>query len=840
MVLKTGAAAAALALTAAGAGISPVTPFVIPSGRPGEAECRGIVKTLNDRGFDQFLVYPSTGLEFEYLGKEFFAMIGHFLDEAERRGMKVWLYDEFNWPSGTARGRIPAENENCLYRELVAFTNASGSLGWRTVVSHGVNVDNYCLDTNNLEPESADRFRQLTHREYGRRFRKYMGGVIRGIFTDEPGHCSSAWRLAMPKGAVLRVPCWSGMEDEYRAASGGRDFRGDFEKAFAAGSLDKTDALRLWTEIRSIRYRRTFFDPITLWCRDMGIDSCGHLVGEDWPAGCARVNGMPLHTLKGLSKPGVDLIRSNTDAGFEWITLAFAQAAAMSNGKPGVAELFALGPCDLTFTIMRKLYWICALHRIDTYFQSLYHHRAFRFNVKDSYAMFTSPTQPWFDEMPLLHETAKAAAKWAAKPFKCDIALVYPQRQLGSFGVLKRGANPPLAAFCRELSWNQFTYRLIEEDEKTDLPVVLDWEGEKVVERRRGFSFASPAVALKWLEAEFADRPRVKDSGGRTRGGFITRAYLDGSAAAVDAATGEVIISENGELTPRPAAPAGREIAAEWSFKLSSEVRRRVWFWTAKADAQRETDKWLRREEKKESKPRYDRDNIAKMTLTEPLEGIRFALRRYPAEAKFSVKLDGRELDFPKPCKSVAYAFDELYRETEPMSLGAGEHVLELSGGKDGKLFMPVMWMIGGFAEKDYGVITPQPGKVRAGSLADAGFGSFAGTATYCAEAEFAEGEKLVVDAGGAVVKVSFGGRSLGARGWAPYEWEIPADLKGRRRRLEISVVTSIRPIFGDPAAPDAKLDHALWVNPSLDARPKVGLLGACAAAAKKGKDEKR
>ncbi len=819
-----------LALTAMADAVveeSPIVAFVIPAGRPDETECRKLVKTINDVGFDQFLVYPSTGLDYEYLGEDFFKMVGTFFDEAKRRGMHTWLYDEFNWPSGTARGRVPAENEKCLYRELVAYTNAVGEFEWDVVVSRGINVDNYCLDTNNLEPESARRFMELTHHAYEKRFSPYMGTLIRGIFTDEPGHCSSRWRLKMPCGTILRLPYWSGMEEEYRLASGGRDFREDAAAALKSGKAFEAEVFRLWTDLRSRRYRKTFFDPITAWCSRQGIVSTGHLVGENDPHGCAVANGSPLHTLKGLQKPGIDLITSNTDYYYEWLTLAFGQSAAIANNTTGMVELFGLGPCDLTFTIMRKLYWICALHRLDTYFQAVYHHRAYRFNIKDTWAMFTSPTQPWFGEMPLLHAAAKEAARWAKKPFVCDIAVIYPQRIAGACGLMNRAACPDLAGLCRDLTWNQFTYRLIEEDEATTLPVVLEWNGRTLVERRSGEKFKSNAAAIAWLEAKFALRPRVMDADGRTRRGFVTRAYTDGSAVAVDAATGEVIVATDGKLVPHPSVKAVRDLVKNGDrveLTLSGPSRRRMWFWTAKADAQREGDSWLKRTDKVEMTPRYPKDNMLKLTVTAPLKCVKFVLRRYPADKTYAVTMDGKPLAFPKPCTSVAYAFDELYAETEPMVLSAGEHVFELTGGKDGKMFLPVMWMVGDFSEPREGVLSPKVDTAPLGSLAAVGYPSFAGTATYRMNVTLKAGERLAVDSGGAVVRARLGGCDLGVRGWAPFVWDVPASLVGKEQPLEIDVITSIRPIFGDERSPDAKLDHALWVAPSLDNPSKVGL----------------
>ena len=81
--------------------------------------------------------------------------------------------------------------------------------------------------------------------------------------------------------------------------------------------------------------------------------------------------------------------------------------------------------------------------------------------------------------------------------------------------------------------------------------------------------------------------------------------------------------------------------------------------------------------------------------------------------------------------------------------------------------------------------------------------------------------------AGGTVLRVRLGGRDLGAKGWTPYEREIPADLAGRALPLEINIVTSVRPIFGSARSPDAKLDHALWVRPELADPSPVGLRAA-------------
>ncbi len=50
----------------------------------------------------------STGnrLDVDYLSDEYFSRYRLALDEANKRGMKAWLYDEGGWPSGSATGRV--------------------------------------------------------------------------------------------------------------------------------------------------------------------------------------------------------------------------------------------------------------------------------------------------------------------------------------------------------------------------------------------------------------------------------------------------------------------------------------------------------------------------------------------------------------------------------------------------------------------------------------------------------------------------------------------------------------------------------------------------------------
>ena len=817
--------------SAAIADMSPVVPFVIPSGRPDEHMVRGIVSRLDESGFDQFMIYPSTGVEYEYLSEEYLRMVGWFLDEAESRKMYVWLYDEFNWPSGTCRGRVPAENEECLFRELVACTNSEGRIAWQIVVNRGVNVDNDCLDTNNLEPASANRFMELTHFLYERRFKRYMGSVIRGMFTDEPGHCTGAWQMKMPQGAVTRIPWWSGMEEEYASASGGRSFRSDYETAFSCGDLSGKFPFQIWTQIRSERYRKTFFDPIRRWCGANGIVSTGHMIGEHEPPKCARDNGSPINTLLGIGKPGIDLVISATDRRFEWVTLALVQAAARRCGRTGSAELFGLGPCDMDFATMRKLYWICALHKVDTFFQGLWHRTAVRFKRKPAWAMFTSPSQPWFSESKLLNEAAREAAVWATKTAKCDIALVYPQKVMGACAMAGVEA-PDLVAACRELTWNGFNYDLVEETETVGHDVILDWDGHSLFERRSGTRFAGLEEMIGYLERRFPSRICVRDGNGKPKGGYVVRSYADGSAVAVDVQSGEVRFASGGAFVESKPLPS-RELADKWELALDGPSRRRIWFWTSSTEGYKPMP-WDKETKVIKRVRRYAHDNTASFRVLEPVKGVRFVLRAMPGDSDVLVTLNGKPLLFDQtPATALVYAYNDICRQSAPVDLAPGKYTLSLKGARDDKMFLPVLWMTGEFSEPERGAIATLPSSIGMGSLYDQSLPSFAGTAVYRARVRFEKGESLLLDTGGAVARVSIDGCDMGSCGWPPFGWKIPESMSEREVVLEISLTTSIRPIFGYESDPDACLGHAQWIK-SLTHDPPIVGLRSCRAVVRK------
>lgn len=87
-----------------------------------EAELLRQIHEFYDKGFGGFLIHPRVGLSRRvgYLTNEYFRLVKVVVEEAARLGMKVVLYDEGSYPSGSAAGQVVAENPAFAARCIIA------------------------------------------------------------------------------------------------------------------------------------------------------------------------------------------------------------------------------------------------------------------------------------------------------------------------------------------------------------------------------------------------------------------------------------------------------------------------------------------------------------------------------------------------------------------------------------------------------------------------------------------------------------------------------------------------------------------------------------------------
>lgn len=811
----------------AAAEVSPMVLFTAVSGKPTAADVKNLFDEARAAGFGQIMVYPRSGLEYEYMSEDWLRLVGDCLAEGRARGMKVWLYDEYNWPSGSCKGRVPSENPEWMYTEYAVWRKPEGGYRWEIKRNESFSMYDKYFDVNAYSAPAIRRFIELTHEVYEKRFGAYMkDGTIPGIFTDEPAHPSV---MTWPEGGepLVHFRWYAELEDQYRARTG-RDFRRDVEAALDDPS--KGEVWETYTALKGEQFRRAYFDQIRAWADRVGIRTCGHMISEGWPRHACNYNGLPLNTLRGLSLPGMDKISCAIG---EWITYATAQYAIERNSTPGKdtldcsggIELFALGPCDLTVEQMAQRIWLAALYGMDTYYMSLYHTSARGFLEKGAYAMFVSPTQPYFRHLSGLHAEAREAAALSRKRFVRHVAVRYPQRALGRLEVsgADQFRDPSLNALVEALARNQVSFELVQDDEKSDLPFVFAFRGPQIIEEKSGRMFGYPESAVAFVHGQDASAWRVVDAAGNVVPDLLVRHYADGTGIVLNlterpllglklrkgAGGSEECVSlpacglyrvkpsaVNWEPRPILSAVDG----ADWQVTFGSSNLARLWFTTEKTCV---------------------------LNVRTEVRDVRFLVCDYPL-GSVRITLDGRPLVAESATARAPYAYCELYRETAPQTLSAGRHVLKLEGRADDSIFLPVLWLSGDFRFTRPATLDAPDALQGLGNLTYAGYPDYVGevVARATVEVPAEKNVRLAVDTAGLPARVRLGGVDLGERSLPPWEWEVPEALVGQKTELEVSFVTSVRPAFGDEKTAGVKLRQKNWGVSSLAGEWK-GLRGA-------------
>lgn len=272
---------------------SPI-PFWFWNDQLSEDELDRQMLEFKEKGVDGFVIHPRLGLpeSIGYLTEEYFHYVRHAVKRASEWNMKVVLYDEAMYPSGSCHGKVVLENPDFASRGLFMREEKEGHPGETLVASaaHGGNMYYYYeafsggtirgihygeddgeahapASADLMNPEAVACFIRLTHDAYYQQLKEYFGTTIIGIFTDEPnilGRCA--------KGGM--IPWTKGFLDEYKKQGGTEE---DLYWLFAEKDNTQGDAARETYEGAVYeRMSRAYYQQIADWCKAHAIAMTGH------------------------------------------------------------------------------------------------------------------------------------------------------------------------------------------------------------------------------------------------------------------------------------------------------------------------------------------------------------------------------------------------------------------------------------------------------------------------------------------------------------------------------------------------------------------------------------
>lgn len=376
--------------------LSPYTsiPFWSWNNELDESELLRQIAHMQSIGIDGFIMHARTGLKTEYLGEKWFSCVRACIEEAARRHMTVWIYDENGWPSGFAGGRLLREEYLAgylTYEVLDRFDENADAVfvrrgGRFERVRAAMEADAYYTVTARFHPSYADsldaavtdRFIEETHERYYARFSRYFGNVVAGFFTDEPQYFRAGTPYSRTLPAIWRErygeDLFDGIIDLFRTDEDAGRFRYRYYS--------------LLNELYTDNYYKKIYD----WCDAHGCMLTGHSVEEcsldGQMFGCAGV--MPSYEYQHI--PGIDFLTRNIpDAA------AMRQVASVAQqlGRPRVlSEMFGCSGWDATPRELRHLAEYQYLHGINVMCQHLYAY-SLKGQGKSDHPPFFSAHNPW-------------------------------------------------------------------------------------------------------------------------------------------------------------------------------------------------------------------------------------------------------------------------------------------------------------------------------------------------------------------------------------------------------------------------------------------------------------
>jgi hypothetical protein len=334
-------------------------PFWFWNGPLDPNQFRQELRQMNSKGVYAAMPHPRFGMDRrQYLEGPFWRAMAATIDEAKKLNMQIWLYDEYNWPSGGAGGRVtdghpelyprgldycvqnindgprtvsiaspkPTEASMERFEKIVrGFIKKDGTPAgsyepWGKITADGSSIagpvgegrwnvlvffqslgrNPSILDhgsnsmTDYLSTGPVTRFLALTYDQYYKRFDRDFGNTIPAIFTDESSTTAPA-----------PFPWTERFAEEFKTRYNIDIFESLpllLDPDSEAGSKLR---LAYWQTVTDL-FAGNFMGNCASWCRQHGVELIGHIYEEDIRS---YAHAAQLMTVLGrMDSPGFDAL----------------------------------------------------------------------------------------------------------------------------------------------------------------------------------------------------------------------------------------------------------------------------------------------------------------------------------------------------------------------------------------------------------------------------------------------------------------------------------------------------------------------------------------------------
>lgn len=355
------------------------------------------IKDMKRLNFGGFFMHARSGLETEYLSKEWYDAIKVCIDEGKRLDMQAWSYDENGWPSGFAGGKLLTCDENYAhyleYKILDYFDSEAFAVYIKENDSYRLIKENEktneyhtiyrCADSSyidTLNPRITKEFIKYTHEDYKEKCGKDFGTAMPGFFTDEPQYYrwKTLWSDTLRDEFLKKygydvMPCLMALFVNYKGAE-----------------IFRYDYYSLCHEL----FINNFIKIIYEWCNENGAQITGHAIEESFLAGQMWCCGGVMPFYEYMSIPGVDYLTKMI--GNDISSKQVGSVAAQLGKEKVLSEMFACCGWDVTPLELKRVAEHQYYGGVNLMCQHLYPY-SIRGQRKRDYPCFYSEHSPWQD-----------------------------------------------------------------------------------------------------------------------------------------------------------------------------------------------------------------------------------------------------------------------------------------------------------------------------------------------------------------------------------------------------------------------------------------------------------
>jgi hypothetical protein len=299
------------------------------------------LRQFKNQGFGGVFVHPRPGLMTEYLGEKWFDLWHRAIQEGEKLGLSINIYDENSYPSGFAGGHVPALAPDTA-TQFVIFTQPSSisEIPWKSAETAAVMAvwKNEAGEIKKarrvyrpedfkagefpllfslrraggnpwtagfpyvdlINPETSQMFLRTTFEAYKNRFAADFGKTIKWVFDDEPLLATAGAYDSGEKALPLSRYILS--EFQKRCGYDLADFL-----PLLYWDIDEFTKVRFdfWQTLHDL-WKENYLRPLYFWCDRNNLQFTGHWMEHEWPYPWISPADASLYAYEHV--PGIDML----------------------------------------------------------------------------------------------------------------------------------------------------------------------------------------------------------------------------------------------------------------------------------------------------------------------------------------------------------------------------------------------------------------------------------------------------------------------------------------------------------------------------------------------------